>query len=305
MKYISEKEVAEHLKMKDTINILEEAFIEYGKGNATSDSRLRTMMDGKILNSMPAIFAKYRIAGLKVYFATRTGARFVVLVFNTETNELEAIVEADKLGQVRTGALAAMVSRRIVVEKSPPVAIIGSGYQAETQLEGLISVYNPESISVYSRNERNAQNFAQRMSLKFGIDINVASTAREAVSGARVINTVTDSTNPIFSFKDLGQEFHVNLVGANLPFRREVDRDVFEGSDIVIVEHFEQAMKESSEIIDYFSSHGKERIVELKDFLVSGQERNTKKSVFKSMGIGLEDIASAYLVLKDMGLYWG
>lgn len=304
MKYINEGEVERYLEMKDVINILEEAFIEYGRGNAIADPRVRTTIDGKILNSMPAIFSKYKIAGLKVYFASRTGARFVVLVFNTETNDLEAIIEANKLGQVRTGALTAMVSRKIVKEKSPPVSIIGSGYQAETQLEGLLNVYNPESITVYSRNRKNAEAFSKKMSSKFGVDIHVASTAKEAVSGARIINTITNSSDPIFSLKDLRGEFHVNLAGANLPFRREVEKDVLEGSDIIIVEHFDQAMKESSEIRDYFTSHVKEKIIELKDFLVSAGEEKIRKSVFKSMGIGLEDIASAYLVLKKMGLNW-
>jgi len=304
MKYISEEEVAKNLKMRDVIDVLEEAFIEYGKGNAIADSRIRTMMDGKILNSMPAIFSKYKIAGLKVYFATKTGARFVVLVFNTETNDLEAILEADKLGQIRTGALTAMVSRKIVREKSPVVSIIGSGYQAETQLEGLLCVYDPQNVIVYSRNLKNAEIFASKMSAKFGVEIDVARTAKEAVSGARIINTITSSSSPIFSLKELSDEFHLNLAGANLPFRREVDRDVLEGSDIIIAEHFEQALKESAEIADYFASHGRMKIIELKDFLVSGRDYNIRRSVFKSMGIGLEDIASAYLVLKKMGLYW-
>ncbi len=302
MRYITEKEVSKYLQMKDTIDILEDAFVEYHNGNAAAEARIRTMLDGKVLNSMPAIISKYKIAGLKAYFASRTGAKFVVVVFNTETNELEAILEADELGRIRTGALTAMVSRKIVKDKNPPVTIIGSGYQAETQLEGLLNVFEPEYVFVYSRNNKNANSFATRMSGKFGIDITVANTARDAISKSRVINTITTSNSPIFSFEDLGDEFHINLAGANLPFRREVDNSVLEGSEMVIVEHLEQSAKESAEIMDYLSSNGKGNVLELRDFVTTDSTKEIRKSVFKSMGIGLEDLAVAYVVMKKMGI---
>lgn len=303
MYYISEAEVSQNLKMAEAIDILEEVFKEYHDGKAIADARMRTILDGKILNSMPAIIYKFHLAGLKVYYASKTGARFVVLVFNTETNELIATIEADKLGQIRTGALTAMVSRRLIRERSPTVAIIGSGYQAETQLEGILTVFHPETITVYSRTPKNSESFARKMSSLFGVDIKVANNAREAVSNARIINTITSSSIPIFSANDLGLEYHVNLAGANLPFRREVSTDVLSNSEVIIVEHFDQAMKESSEITDYVSSNGATRITELKDFIGMTKDTAWKRSVFKSMGIGLEDLASAYIIMKNMGLY--
>ncbi len=302
MYYINENEVSKYLNMKETIDILEDVFNEYRLGRAVSDARLRTMIDGKILNSMPAIISKYNIAGLKSYFASREGAKFVVLVFDTTENELIATIEADKLGQIRTGALTAMVSRKIVKEKNPIITIVGSGYQAETQLEGLINVYKPEEIRVYSRNFRNAQNFAERMMKRFDISINVFKNVGEAVMDARIINTITNSNEPIFTASDIGEKCHINLAGANLPFRREVSKDVLEASDLIIVEHLEQSLKESREIIDFVSANGNKKIIELKDFMGYDSREDLKKTVFKSMGIGLEDLAASYLILKKMGL---
>jgi len=142
------------------------------------------------------------------------------------------------------------------------------------------------------------------MSAKFGVGIDVAKTAKEVVSDARIINTITTSGSPIFSLKELSDEFRLNFAGANLPFGRKVDRDVLEGIDIIIAEHFEQAFRESAEIADYFASYGRVKIIELKDILASGRDYNIRWSVFKSTSTGREDIASAYLVLKKIGLHW-
>ena len=301
MQYITEEDVSKNLTMLETIKILEEAFNECGHGRAYYKPRERITYIGGVFNTMPGIIEKFHVAGLKTYIATRSGTRFVVVLFDTETSDLLALIEANKLGQIRTGALPAMVSKKLLRAKEQNLCIIGSGYQAETQLEGMISALNIGKISVYSRNFNHAKDFAKRMSEKFKIDIVPFGNAREALASSTVVNTVTDSNNPIFSRSDLGEEYHLNLCGANLPRRREVAEDAIADSEIIVVEDMDQALKESAEIKSYVKVYGKDKCINLKDFVLENYHKK-KRSVFKSMGIGLEDVAAGYLVLKNMKL---
>ncbi|MEM0158229.1 MAG: ornithine cyclodeaminase [Thermoplasmataceae archaeon] len=302
MLYITEQEVEQNLTMDDAINILKEAFTDFGKGKAMASPRDRIIMDGVVYNTMPAVWVSKHIAGMKTYIAGKEGAHFVVLVFDTISNDLIAVIEANRLGQVRTGALPAMVSQMVLKERSQRVSILGSGFQAETQLQGILEVFDPEWVRVYSRNYNHAVSFAKRMTEKFGREVIPSKSVAEALGDATLITSITDSRDPIFSAKDLGEHYHINLCGANLPMRREASDDVLYTSDIVIVEHLDQAMRESAEIMGLKQLHPRKEIVELKDFILQQKQGEYGKSVFKSMGIGLEDIAAAYALLKRMSI---
>lgn len=302
MYYISEDEVNRNLRMDEVVDALEEAFVHYGNGNAMASERDRIILDGTIYNTMPAIDTKLGIAGMKAYIAGKTGARFVVLMFNRNDNELLAVIEADRLGQIRTGALPAMASRILVKGRNHSLAIIGSGFQAETQLHGMLTQFDLDIVKVYSRNFTHARKFAEEMSKKFGIEIKAEETANAALKDSTLINSITNSNEAIFSRKDLGDEYHVNLCGGNLPMRQEAADNVLSMSDLVVTEHLDQSLKESGEIIHFVKDHGG-KPVELKDVVINREKYQGKnRTVFKSMGIGLEDIATGYLLLKNMKL---
>ena len=301
MYYITEEDVRKNLGMKETIDAMETAFSEYGNGMAATSPRDRLIIGGVVYNTMPGVIEKYHLAGLKTYIASKNGARFVVAVFDTRSMDLVAVIEANRLGQVRTGALPAMVTSRIVKDRNPDICIVGSGFQAETQLEALLALYDPENVYVYSRNFGNASAFAERMSRLHGIAVTPVKSVAEGTRKARIVNTITNSNEAIFSRKDLGQEYHVNLCGGNLPNRMEAAEDVLTGSEVIIAENLDQALKESGEIIGFHENHPERQITELKDFITTGKA-DFKRSVFKSMGIGLEDVAAAYVVLKNMSL---
>lgn len=301
MLYITEDEVKENLGMKETVKILKEAFLDLGSGESRVAPRERLMDDGVVMNTMPAIFHKYHLAGLKTYIASREGARFVVVVFDTRSSDLLAVLEANNLGRIRTGALPAMVSELVMERKEQEIAIIGSGFQAETQLEGLLTVFEAGLVHVYSRHLDNAKMFARRMQSLHGVEVRPHENVRDATKDATVISSITDSNDAIFGFHDLGEKYHVNLCGGNIPSRREAAPDVLEKSDLVIVEHLEQSLRESGEIIDFMKGKPAKKPVELKDFVSSYKDHHYSRTVFKSMGIGLEDLAAAYLVLRKVG----
>lgn len=304
MHYISEQEVKENLGMKETIDVLEEAFESLAQGSSHYRPRERIIFNGTVFNTMPGVFEKRHLAGLKTYIANKDGVRFVVVVFDTRNNDLLAVIEANRLGQVRTGALPAMVTRRIVSGSSHSLAVVGSGFQAETQLEGINEVFDLENISVYSRAYNHAQAFAEKMSKKTGMNVKAFEKVRDALKGATIVNSITDSNDSIFSRGDLGEEYHVNLCGGNLPTRREAAEDVLMDSELLIVEDLAQAMKESGEIIGITRGHPEKNFVNLGDLMKmeKGQYYGKKRTLFKTMGLGLEDVAAAYVLMKNMDI---
>ncbi len=300
MYYITEKEVDEYFDMKTAIEAMRDAFGEYYAGNAGADARQRTFSGGSVLSTMPAFMNKYHISGFKTYIATGKGARFVVLLFDTKTTDLIAIVEANRMGQIRTGALTAL-GASLLHRDTSVFTLIGSGFQAETQLEGILTTSAPDEIRVYSRSPQRGSEFAKRMTEKFGKGIRQYDNLRTALEGADLISCITSSRDPIISDLSFLKSYHLNIAGANVLGHREVSEGVINDADLVVVEHLEQAFRESSEISDYVKSGGK--AVEFKEIV--GKEanyKNFKRTVFKTMGIGLEDIVSARYLLKKMDL---
>lgn len=299
MYLITEKEVIENFDMKTAIDAMKDAFTEYYKGTAGADSRVRTYSGSSVLSTMPAYMNRYGISGMKTYIAGKSGAKFFVLLFDTNSNELIALIEANRLGQVRTGAVTALATSLLRPEIRN-VVLVGSGFQAETQLEGILSISNPEEIRVYSRTLDHCKKFAENMEKKYGRDVRPFEDIRSAMSGADTILSITSSTAPVITDLSFLEEYHLNLAGANVLTRREADEQVIEDADLVVTEHLDQSYKESSEITDFINSGG--RVIELKDVVGNKGKFSGKKTIFKSMGIGLEDISSAYYLLKKMQL---
>ncbi|MEM0133310.1 ornithine cyclodeaminase [Acidiplasma sp.] len=290
--YISDEDVKKYLDIKECINELRDAFTSYGNKKSYANARDRIYGDNFILNTMPAYYEKYNIAGLKTYISGKNGVRFVVIIFDISDPEKLFIIDANTLGQIRTGALTAMVTSLLINKKNINYTLIGSGFQAETQLKAMASIYDLNNVYVYSKNYEHALNFSK----KFDFNIK-ASRDLSVLKDSDVITSVTNSKTPIFDYSMLPEKYHINLVGSNIIGRREANNDVLDNSDIVISENLDQSMKEASEIIDM---KNKNKIVELKDFIINVNKYKVNKSVFKSMGIGLEDIAAGYIVLKNM-----
>ncbi len=300
MIFLGEKDVEENLDIGTTIEAVKDGFVEYFKGEAGADPRIRTYAAGAVLNTMPAFINKYHIAGMKAYIGTRTGAKFVVIIFDTQTSEVIAIIEANRLGQLRTGAVTALATS-LLKEHCSVFTLIGAGFQAETQLEGILRLMNPEQVRVYSRTDARGREFSERMEAKFGREVRYYSNIQEAIGGADVISSITSAQVPVLTDLSSLSAFHLNLAGANVLTRREASGEVLRSGDLVVVEHLEQALRESSEITEFVSGGGKP--VEFKDVVGQPERyRGYRRTIFKSMGIGLEDIVTARYLLKKMGL---
>ncbi len=292
--YIDDSDVKNNLPVKECASELRDAFILCEKGNSFSSPRDRIYWKDFVFSTMPAFYGKRGIAGLKTYIAGKNGYRFFVVIFETEHPEKLFAIDANVLGQIRTGSVAAMVTSEIVKKKRINYTVVGSGFQAESQFAAISEFYDIDKAYVYSRNFDHARKFAE----KFKNSIKPVNSL-ECLSESDVISSATDTVKPIFNYSMLGSNYHINLIGSNVLGSREADRDVMENSDIVLEENSEQSQKESSEISEIKNRHN---VVKLSEFLVHPDKYPGHKTVFKCLGIGLEDLAAGYILLKNMSL---
>ena len=298
MMYITEEQVEKNLPMDKLIPAMRDIFMETGYGRAGYLPRERLKFDGNVLNTMPAYISKYGLTGLKAYMGGKNGYRGVVLIFNINNYEPIACIESNILGQRRTGALPAMLTKELH-SGAESFLLIGAGFQAEAQISAMCIALDLTEVGVFSRTYDRTVSFADRMNKVTGVKIKPLDSL-EALKNYEIITTVTTSSEPIFQRKELGDLYHVNLIGSNVKSRREVSRDVISASDIIIVEDYEEAMMESAEISEVKDLPS---IMNLKDFLTGKRySKRIEKSVFKTMGLGIEDLAAAHIVMKSMGI---
>jgi alanine dehydrogenase len=301
MLYVTENDVRGNLSMKELIPALKDFISDYGKGAAFSSSRNRIIAGTHILNTMPASAPKYNLAGLKSYISSRNGFRAVVNVFTIDPPDLLAVVDANILGQMRTGALPAMVTSLLLKQRSVNFSIFGSGFQAETQLTGMATAFHIDRAFVYSRHGERSRAYAERYSRDLGVDIVSVDKPEEALRHSDVVSTITTSRAPLFTADMLPDHYHINLAGGNLPNRSEAGPDVIGGSSSIIVEHLDQAFVESGEIIGSGMRKDDPRLVEMAKFVSDPSQYSPgQRTIFKSMGIGIEDLCAAYVVLRNI-----
>lgn len=290
--YIGDNDVEKNLGFKECINELKEAFISEGNNESISLPRKRIDNNDLTFSTMPAFYGNRGLAGLKTYIYDKKGYRFVNIIFNNNNPEKIYIMDANVLGQIRTGSVTAMVTSLLIKKKNINFTLIGSGFQAITQMKAMSELYNIENAWVYSRNYDHASKFAGLF--KSVKAVNNLSVLKES----DVITSVTDTIKPIINFDMLPDHYHINLVGSNVLGSREADNDVINNSDLIIDENREQSYKESSEISEIID---KKNLCELSKF-INNKNINYKRSIFKCLGIGLEDLAASYVVLKNMYL---
>ncbi len=300
MIYITEDDVNDLISMAEVIESVHSAFLEYSKGKAAYSMRDRLFLGGKVLNTMPAILLDEGLAGLKTYIAGKDGAHFVVLLFDIRSYSIKAVIEANKLGQLRTGAVTALASKLMTGKKNVSFGLIGTGFQAETQLLAMNELFKLETVKVFSRTPENSKKFADKFKDVLDTEIIPVYDVRSCVEDADVITTITTSSNPLFREEFLPDEFHLNLAGGNLPNRKEVGIDTLIRADLVVAESSEQSLRESGEIIEY-QRYGGGNIVDFSSVVAKPERyQKFKRTIFKSMGIGLEDVAVGSLILKKI-----
>ncbi|WP_367834387.1 ornithine cyclodeaminase family protein [Vulcanisaeta sp. JCM 16159] len=225
MLLIREFEVDELVSFDDAIRAVEDGFRLLGSGGAVNLPRRRAIASGAVLHVLQGIvLGDYKVAGLKTYLSTRYGTRFVVVLFSLDSGELLAVIEADRLGQLRTGAASAVATKYMARRDSSVLGIVGAGVQARAQFEALSRVLNLRLVKVFSRTRGHAEEFASFIRSR-GFDAVVAGDYGEVCKGVDVLVTATNSRDPFIRSNHIAPGMHINAIGSNWANRAELAPD--------------------------------------------------------------------------------
>lgn len=305
--YLTEANVAELLTMDDTLAAVESVFKLQATGDATNELRRRVRAQGSILMTMSGAVANFGefkgILGLKAYTVAQGKARFYVSLFDSRTGELLAFIEADKLGQMRTGAASGVATKYLARADARTVGIYGTGWQAHSQLAAVCAVRNIEEVKVFSRKPENRERFCKEAVAELKLaNIHPVDTPA-AAADSDIIITITNSRDPVVEGSWLKPGAHINAAGGNSVLRREVDDEVIKRASFIAVDSLDQAKIESGEFITTVEKGllTWERVRELR-YVVNGEMQgrtsNDQITLFKSLGIAIEDAATAAVVYR-------
>ena len=300
--YLTERDVEALLTMPEAISALERAFRSQAQAEAINQPRRRLYMPGGAYHIMAAADLSLHTFGIKTYASFRPKTRFLFLLYSSDNGDLLAIIEADRLGQIRTGAASGVATRFMAKQGAGlKVGIYGSGWQAQSQLEAICAVRDVKAVTVYSRDAAKREAFCAVMSQRLHISVKPAANSEAAAEGQDIVITATSATEPVLRGDRLSPGAHVNAVGSNMLMKREIDETVIQRSHLLVVDSIEQSKLEAGDLLPAFERRlfRWEQVRELHE-IVSGQchgrTDDSQITLFKSNGIALEDVAVATLV---------
>jgi alanine dehydrogenase len=302
---LTENDVTRLLTMPEAIAAVESAFAALGTGDGTANHpRQRFFLPHGVLHHMAATLPGKGVMGTKVYTSFAEGTRFYVMLFSSDSGELLALIEGNRLGQMRTGATTGVAAKYMANEDVTTASLIGAGWQAEAQAEAIVTARpHLREIHVYSRHYVPRERFCQKMTRKLSVRFTPFDSAEAAVRGTQVVLTATTARDPVVFADWLSPGDFVAAVGANRLTAREVDEEVLARAAVVAVDDLTQAKSEAAELIFAYERRrfNWDQAVTLGEVVSGWRPGRTSPgdiTFFKSLGVALEDIAVAALVYE-------
>jgi alanine dehydrogenase len=226
------------------------------------------------------------------------------------TGDLVAQIEADYMGQLRTGAASGVATKFMARRDARVAAIIGTGGQARTQLGAIAGVRKLELVRAYGRNVSRREKFCSDMAERLSIPVHAAGSASQAIEGADIICTATTASQPVVTGSDIAPGMHINAIGVNHAHKQELDEAVVSRADIIAVDSIEQSRQEAGDLIVAFGQDESKWssvkvLADIVDGKIPGRPNDTTVTLFKSNGIASWDLAVAVRVLglaREKGL---
>jgi ornithine cyclodeaminase/alanine dehydrogenase-like protein (mu-crystallin family) len=298
--YLSEADVAELLEPAGAVEAIEACFRRVAAGEVVNAPRRRLrLLDGSLAD-MAASDLGLGLAGGKLYVGTPQGTAFVVCLFDTASAELVAVIEADHLGRLRTGAASGVAARHLALAGASALGVLGCGHQAETQVACIrAAVPSLERVVVYCRTPDRLAAFCERVGATAG------ESHRDAGS-QEIVVTITSSRDPVLRGEWLRPGALVVAAGANVVSKRELDNAVLERATFVCCDSLEQARLESGDLVepvaagvlDWLEVHELHEVVAGE---VSGRQSESDIVVFKSNGLAAWDVAIGAEAVRRAG----
>ncbi|KTD11869.1 ornithine cyclodeaminase [Legionella gratiana] len=308
LRLLSLDEVKQCITMNQAITAMEHAFIQLAKQQVQLPLRTGIPIEEEdaLTLTMPAYLAHDKALGLKVVsIFPRNNAKNkpsitgCILLLDASTGEPQALMDGSYLTALRTGAVSGLASHYFAKDNATHVAIIGSGVQAETQLQAVAAVRDIKQVSVWSRTIKNAEHFAEKFADQYVI--NVYDHISSAVKNADIICTATGSTEPLLDFKDVQPHAHINAIGSHTAQMKEISNDLL-GRAVVIVDQLHAALTEAGEIISALKQGTlkQESMIEIGDWLLHKKpDYKNQLTAFKSVGLSIQDLSIASVVYQN------
>ena len=301
---LREADVRALLTMPMALEAVEESLRQQGNGELALHPRRRLKLpDNALLHYMAAGDPVHGFMAMKVYTSVRGVVRFVVPLFRSATGEMAALIEADALGQIRTGAATGIATKYLANANARAAGIIGTGYQARTQLEAVAAVRKLERVRAFGRDTERRAQFCREMSARIGVEAEPVDSGEKAVRGADIVITATSAMKIVLEGPWLSPGVHVNAIGANWAQKRELDNAAVARADEIVVDSIEQAKMEAGDLILAFANDAArwDAVRELGGIVaakIPGRTAENQITLFKSIGIAAWDLSVAVRVYE-------
>jgi len=300
--FLQEAEIEKLATMKMALDAVEQAFKLQGEAKAENPPRRRCRMEKGIHHVMNASLPTLGFSGLKTYTSVAGKTRFHVLLYGID-GQLLAMMEAERLGQMRTGAASGIATKYMACKDATRLGIIGTGRQARTQVEAICQVRPIASVLAYSPNQEHLEKFCAELTNSLGIEVRPAGSPEEAVKDMDIVVTATDAKEPVLKGEWLSKGTHLNAMGANFLVKQEIDVEAVRRSACVVVDCAEQAKLEAGDLARaaeeeafYWEDARELGLVVTGEF--PGREDDSEITLFRSVGIALGDVALAVKIYK-------
>jgi alanine dehydrogenase len=301
---LTESDVRALLTMPLALDAVEESLRQQGNGELSLHPRRRLKLpDNALLHYMTAGDPVHGFIAMKLYTSVRGAVRFVVPLFRSATGEMAALIEADALGQIRTGAATGVATKYLARDNARVAGIIGTGYQARTQLEAVAAVRRLEKVRAFGRDPERRAKFCREMSARIGIEVEPVDSGEIAIRAADIVVTATSAMKIVLEGSWLSPGVHINAIGANWAQKRELDDAAVNRADVIVVDSIEQSKMESGDLILSFGNNVSrwDAVHELGGIVAGktpGRSSASQITLFKSNGIATWDLAVAVRVYE-------
>lgn len=311
MNYLNPHQIQSLLSMSECIAVMRDLFLLNPEEDLINPLRPKMMLpNGGILGMMPAYIRPYNAMGIKVisvylqnYQQGLSSHQGIVHLFDAENGMLKLSLDADEVTAIRTAAVSALMTDVLALDDAETLCLIGTGTQAITHLEAIALVRPLKRVKVWSPNPANVQKFVQSQSTLYPLEFEACASAEAAVRDADIVCTLTSSSQPLVFNDWLKAGVHLNAVGASTPNYRETAADVVFNSEI-FVDNYESACNEAGDLILALGDKEKVRAAikaDIHEALTQpGLVDKSQKTLFKSLGLGIEDLAVAHFCWQKM-----
>ena len=308
--FLTENDVKTVLTVEMAMAGVESAHRDLALGQAIDTPRARSRLPQTVLHILQGALPAQGVIGYKAYTSNRSGNRFLVHLFDAASGSLLAVIEADYLGMMRTGAASGVAAKWLARPDSAVAGVFGAGWQAEGHVRAICAALPLERVKVFSRRSERLAAFCARLADETGVEIVPATSAEETVRGSDLIGTVTTAVQPLFDADWLEEGAHVNAAGSNALIRQELSEAAVRRCNLVTVDAVPTALAEAGDLLPLLEKGRLQarHLVELGDVITgrhAGRKNAAEITLFESQGMAIQDLAVALRILaaaKQNGL---